>query len=107
MTEFSAARLNGHFTIPPDHPALAGHFPGHPIVPGVILLQRVMDLLAAGVEAPAAMRLANVKFLAPLRPREVCTIAVHPRAGAGGCRFECSIGPVVIARGDILTDSGV
>jgi 3-hydroxymyristoyl/3-hydroxydecanoyl-(acyl carrier protein) dehydratase len=29
-----------------DHPALRGHFPGYPIVPGVLLLQIVRSMLA-------------------------------------------------------------
>ena len=31
-----------HRVIAKDHPALAGHFPGNPIVPGVLILDEVM-----------------------------------------------------------------
>ena len=32
-------------TINSDHPALPGHFPGHPVVPGVIVLEEVIQAL--------------------------------------------------------------
>lgn len=32
--------------IPPDHPALPGHFPGNPLVPGVLILAHVLAALA-------------------------------------------------------------
>ena len=31
-----------HFTLSADHPAFAGHFPGHPIVPGALILDEVI-----------------------------------------------------------------
>ena len=37
-----------YFTIPADHPALPGHFPGQPIVPGVVVLDRVVEVIEAG-----------------------------------------------------------
>ncbi len=51
------------FTVASDHPSLAGHFPGNPIVPGVVLL----DEACARLEIPV-MQLRAVKFLAPVCP---------------------------------------
>lgn len=71
------------FSIPFDHPSLAGHFPGRPIVPGVLLLDRVLALIEAreGI-APAALRLPQVKFLRPLLPGECARIELE---GAAPC----------------------
>lgn len=57
--------------IPADHPALPGHFPGNPIVPGVVLL----DAALAEIEAALGLdlrqyQLAAAKFLAIVRPGE-------------------------------------
>ena len=52
-----------------QHPALPGHFPGHPVVPGVVLLDAVVSALPA--HAGGAVRVTgfpSVKFLAPLAP---------------------------------------
>ena len=38
----------GSFTIPADHPTLPGHFPGRPVVPGVVLLDEVMAACRRG-----------------------------------------------------------
>ncbi len=60
--------LGGPLRIDAAHPSLAGHFPGDPIVPGVVLL----DQVAARLERAgfALVKLSAVKFLAPLRPGE-------------------------------------
>jgi 3-hydroxymyristoyl/3-hydroxydecanoyl-(acyl carrier protein) dehydratase len=61
--------------VPAQHPALAGHFPGNPIVPGVMILDAVIaaaqSWLGAGFHVE---RLAYVKFLAPLKPEETVRI---------------------------------
>lgn len=56
------------------HPALAGHFPGNPIVPGVVVLERV----AAALRAWGGVRVEKLdaKFVQPLQPGEVATIAL-------------------------------
>ena len=52
-----------------SHPALPGHFPGQPIVPGVVLLERVAATARRAFAAEVA-GLPQVKFLRPLHPGE-------------------------------------
>jgi 3-hydroxyacyl-[acyl-carrier-protein] dehydratase len=66
MPEMTSRRI----AVARDHPALAGHFPGQPLLPGVVLLGEVLELLLR--EAPGAIGaqpcISAVKFLAPVRP---------------------------------------
>lgn len=66
MTEMRSRRVE----IARDHPAFPGHFPGQPVLPGVVLLGEVLEALLH--EAPASLgaqpRVSAVKFLAPVRP---------------------------------------
>lgn len=104
MTDTAIPWISATFALAPDHPALAGHFPGNPVVPGVMLLQHVLNLLAQREPGCTAVRIDGVKFLAPLRPQELCTITLW-RRNAAACRFECRNGPVVMARGDVTWEA--
>lgn len=66
------------FRIDATHPALPGHFPGRPVVPGVVLLDRV----AAAVEREFGARVAalpQVKFVAPLLPGEEAELRLEEK----------------------------
>jgi 3-hydroxymyristoyl/3-hydroxydecanoyl-(acyl carrier protein) dehydratase len=55
--------------IPEIHPCYAGHFPGQAILPGVLLLERVMAFAQSQLASPLNnFSLVNVKFLAPVLP---------------------------------------
>jgi 3-hydroxymyristoyl/3-hydroxydecanoyl-(acyl carrier protein) dehydratase len=57
------------FVVPADHPSLAGHFPGNPIAPGVVLLDVVLAAIQA--QRPCSLQsIPSVKFLQPVRPDE-------------------------------------
>lgn len=89
-----------HICIPHDHPALPGHFPGNPVVPGVVLLEHVMSLLEAVYGAQPAVRLPQVKFLQPLLPGQDAVIELMTR-GPASWRFRVLRDDVVLATGDI------
>lgn len=68
-----------------DHPVFAGHFPGHPIVPGVLLL----DWAQAAIEAQLGQRvqaLAEAKFHSPATPAG--ELELDFEIGAASVRFE-------------------
>ena len=84
-----------------DHPALAGHFPGYPVVPGVVLLNEVIETLRRGSAASlAVIGLPMVKFSSPLRPGEIVSIRVDEE-GAGRATFSCQVDARLIASGAI------
>lgn len=98
------------FAIEADHPALPGHFPGHPVVPGVIVLDRVLAAIeAANGAALGALRLPQVKFVQPLLPGEEARIEIEPvvtgPVSAEGApprwRFRVLRGDTVVASGDV------
>ncbi|MEO6104794.1 MAG: hypothetical protein ABIP44_14295 [Pseudoxanthomonas sp.] len=92
------------FIIPADHPSLAGHFPGRPIVPGVVLLDRVIDAIeAAQADAHAELpplRLPQVKFLQSLLPGQDASVQLEGQAPRW--RFRVLRGPDVLATGEIV-----
>jgi 3-hydroxymyristoyl/3-hydroxydecanoyl-(acyl carrier protein) dehydratase len=59
-----------------DHPAFAGHFPGEPIVPGVVLLDEALHAIATiSGAASARCSLGSVKFLRIVRPGQPVTLS--------------------------------
>ena len=86
----------------PDHPAFAGHFPGAPIVPGVLLLDAALHALETETGAAAAT-IASAKFLYPVAPGESLTLSLK-RSETGSVRFEIATGAERAAIGQLLID---
>ena len=87
--------------IPANHPALPGHFPGHPVVPGVVLLDAVVQALAQ--HAGYATRVTGfpaVKFLAPLLAQRAFEVSFRAKQ-PGQALFE------ILADGEKLASGTV
>jgi len=96
-----------HWTVPLDHPAFAGHFPGAPIVPGVMLLDTVLQALAAATGiALDICDIGSVKFLSPAKPGDELVIQ-HILSASGTIRFEVVAGMRKIASGSIVPGAPV
>ena len=87
------------FTIAEDHPCLPGHFPGRPVVPGVVLLEQVLARIGAG---HGRLRLPRVKFARPLLPGEPARIELD--GGAPRWRFRVLRGDELLASGEVRAD---
>lgn len=75
--------LNVAWQVPVDHPAFPGHFPGNPIVPGVVILDQALVFLANAIGKPIThCKLGSAKFLSPVGPGETLTYHYTERAGA-------------------------
>ena len=99
MTETS------EWAVPRDHPVFAGHFPGAPILPGVMLLDSVLHAIAnATGMALETCEISAVKFLSPARPGDVLVIQ-HSLLASGTIRFDVMAGTRKIASGSIVPRS--
>ena len=86
-------------TVAADHPSFAGHFPGAPVLPGVVLLDeaiRALELAAGG--EPRCWRIAAVKFLRAVGPGEPLELEQEQLAG-GTIRFTILSGGQTVATG--------
>ncbi len=80
MTANEMTRHIATLQIPAQHPALTGHFPGNPIVPGVVILDAVICAAEAWLGARFHVAgLSQAKFLAPLKPDEGARIELQLR----------------------------
>jgi 3-hydroxymyristoyl/3-hydroxydecanoyl-(acyl carrier protein) dehydratase len=94
-----ALELDIAFEAERGDPAFDGHFPGRPILPGVVLLAQAMAALqhATGTEA-CDWSLESAKFASPVAPGTRLALA-HRGDAAGRVRFEIRAGERLVASG--------
>ena len=97
--------IEKNFLIDPLHPSLSGHFPGNPIVPGVVLLGEVLESIRQSFGHPFIVsKVPVVKFHSPLRPNEL--VHLHfDRLPENVITFSCQVGSRKIASGQFIVQT--
>jgi len=93
------------WAVPEHHPAFAGHFPGTPIFPGVMLLDTALHTIAAATGIALDLcEISSVKFLNPAHPGEKLLIQ-HVLTASGMIRFDivAEEGTRKIASGTVIS----
>jgi 3-hydroxymyristoyl/3-hydroxydecanoyl-(acyl carrier protein) dehydratase len=89
------------WAVPAEHPAFPGHFPGRPIVPGVVLLDQAIlfaeTLLGKQVDR---WQVGNAKFLSPVGPAETLVFSLQPTP-RGAIAFTVKSGERDVASGSL------
>jgi 3-hydroxymyristoyl/3-hydroxydecanoyl-(acyl carrier protein) dehydratase len=84
-----------------DHPSLQGHFPGNPVMPGVVLLENVLMACKEWEPEHQTVGLQSVKFHSPIRPGDTITIELE-RKNQNKTHFRCIVEKQVVSTGVII-----
>lgn len=87
------------FVVAPSHPCLPGHFPGRPLVPGVVVLDHVLAAIERAHGPLGPLRLPQVKFASPLLPGVPARVELD--GAAPRWRFRVLRGDVLLASGEV------
>jgi UDP-3-O-[3-hydroxymyristoyl] N-acetylglucosamine deacetylase/3-hydroxyacyl-[acyl-carrier-protein] dehydratase len=112
VTRIAGNQITGIKNVTVNEPFFQGHFPGHPIMPGVLQLEAIAQV--AGIlmlrQAENAGKVAyfmsaeSVKWRKPVRPGDSLTIDVEltkARGKVGKARGTCRVGGDVVSEAEV------
>lgn len=104
IEELVGCEIEAKYFINPDHPILAGHFPGNPIVPGVVQVEMMAQVSSFALcklfEMPfeninlklALLSVSNAKFRKPIIPNmELKIVAKCTKFRGKHSTYDCKI----------------
>ena len=78
VTREGRTQLRAAFRLTADAPILAGHFPGAPLVPGVLLVEAVREACEHAFACTFGLReVADLRFWKPVQPGETVALAAE------------------------------
>ena len=115
VDEIGEERIVARKLVSRNEPFFNGHFPGHPVMPGVLIIEALAQagaLLAAHVVAFSQethvvyfMAIDNARFRKPVVPGDVLTLDVVPlRKGKAIWKLkgEAKVGDVLVAEAEMM-----
>ena len=115
VDEIGEERIVARKMVSRNEPFFNGHFPGHPVMPGVLIIEALAQagaLLAAHVTAFSPethvvyfMAIDNARFRKPVIPGDVLTLDVVPlRKGKAIWKLkgEAKVGDVLVAEAEMM-----
>ena len=115
VDEIGEERIVARKLVSRNEPFFNGHFPGHPVMPGVLIIEALAQagaLLAAHVVAFSQethvvyfMAIDNARFRKPVVPGDVLTLDVVPlRKGKAIWKLkgEARVGDVLVAEAEMM-----
>jgi 3-hydroxymyristoyl/3-hydroxydecanoyl-(acyl carrier protein) dehydratase len=91
--------------IPREHPSYAGHFPGQPIVPGVVLLDLVLQAAEGLAHWPgrpdSPLEIPVCKFVQAVSPGAILALTLSTGSSAGTLNFRLQQDGQPVASGSL------
>ena len=104
VENLEGCEIEAKYFIHPDHPILAGHFPGNPIVPGVVQVEMMAQVASFALcrlfDKPfkeidlklALLSVSNAKFRKPIKPNmELKIVALCTKFRGKHSTYDCQI----------------
>ena len=92
-------------SLPAEHPAFDGHFPGHPILPGVVQVDWAVRLAETYLEtASPSTRDLQVKFRRPMSPQATVSLDLRVNRVRNLLDFVYRHGEAIASNGRIRLD---
>ena len=92
------------FTISASHPSLEGHFPNNPIVPGVVILDEVINIVKKLKPELTITSIPMVKFTHPLLAGQHVSVEIKEKSDTA-ISFNCTHNETKLVTGQLSLKS--